>query len=75
MQTLILSDEEAARFLEWQANREVFQQLVDSGVFIIKNGSAELHFDSLGRLASIDAKLKLYRREAKILTTVRVQKS
>tara|TARA_R110000868_G_scaffold35416_2_gene126991 strand:- start:1046 stop:1222 length:177 start_codon:yes stop_codon:yes gene_type:complete len=36
--------------------------LMEAGVFHIKNGSAELHFDSLGRLSSVDIHQKAFRR-------------
>ena len=47
--------------------------LVEAGVFSIKNGSAELHFDSMGRLASIDVHQKAFRRGA--ISTIAIVKS
>lgn len=44
--------------------------MLKSGVFEIKNGSVELHFDSLGRLAAVESHQKLFRRE-KISTVER----
>lgn len=41
---------------------ETIAILMEAGVFEVKNGSAELHFDSLGRLASIDLHQKAFRR-------------
>lgn len=41
---------------------EAIAILMEAGVFDIKNGSAELHFDSMGRLASVDIHQKVFRR-------------
>jgi hypothetical protein len=68
MQTIMLTDTEAASFLEWQRNKALFDLLVETGVFSVKNGSVELHFDSLSRLKSIDAHVKLFRRQEAIST-------
>ncbi len=62
MQTLILTDEEANSFRRWRQHQENFEILEKSGVFGISNGSAELHFNSEGKLSTINTHLAVFRR-------------
>ncbi len=61
MMTLTLTDTEAESFRRWREHQDVFEVLLAHGIFDIRNGSAELHFNSLGQLASLDAHVKLFR--------------
>lgn len=61
MVTVELSPIEAASFLKWREHQPVFETLLDSGILDIKNGSAEIHFNKLGQIASIDAHVKVFR--------------
>lgn len=42
---------------------EAVEIMLIAGVFDVKNGSVELHFDSVGQLASVDAHQKMFRRQ------------
>lgn len=57
-----LTDEEAHSFLEWRRNQENWDILEKSGVFRISNGSAEIHFNNLGLISSVDTHLMSFRR-------------
>lgn len=70
MQTVILNDQEATSFLKWRQFQDNFDVLLAHGVFEIKNGSAELHFDREGNIDSVSAHLKLYKRNKLIHVTV-----
>lgn len=52
---------------------EMVKLMLFAGVFDIRNGSAELHFDSLGRLASIDGHIKMFRKQQ--ISTVVITKN
>lgn len=57
-----LTDAEAVSFLEWRRNQENWDILCASGIFGISNGSAEIHFNANGQIASIDTHQKVFRR-------------
>lgn len=48
-----LSDADAQSFALWRKYQGNFEVLLSSGAFDIKNGSAEVHFDHLGRIATV----------------------
>lgn len=60
--TVDLTETEAASFLKWRENQANFEILAASGVFDIRNGSAEVHFNAEGQIASIEAHVKMFRR-------------
>jgi len=52
--TVFLSPEEATLFVEFQ-KRFTFMKLMESlGAFSVKSGSVTIHFDNLGKIASVD---------------------
>ena len=57
-----LTKADAASFKKWREHQALFELLLKHSIFDIKNGSAELHFDPAGHLASIDAHVKVYRK-------------
>ncbi len=59
---ITLTDEEAESFKRFRQYQGVFEILDRSGVFAITNGSAELHFDSTGQIASINTHMAVFRR-------------
>lgn len=59
---ITLTKDEAASFMKWREHQDAFELLLSHNIFDIKNGSAELHFNSVGHIASIDAHVKLFRR-------------
>ena len=61
MVTIELTHEEAEAFKLFRKHQDEFVLLVHNNIFEIKNGSAELHFDSNGNLASINAHVKVWR--------------
>lgn len=70
MNTLLLNDADAASFIRWQKYRDKFELLVETQVFDVKNGSAEIHFDPQGEIRSIDLHAKVYRRVVIPMVTV-----
>lgn len=56
-----LTDEEAKLFKLFREHQDEFVILVEHNIFEIKNGSAELHFDSNGNLSSVNAHVKVWR--------------
>ena len=49
-----LTEEDAKLFLIYQKRYQFMKLLESLGVFDLKNGSAEIHFDNLGQIAKID---------------------
>lgn len=69
---LTLTEEEAASFLHFRQFEKEFDLLVKSGVFGVRNGSAELHFDAIGTLASIDLHFRVYRQPSPPVVVMKV---
>lgn len=61
--TIILSEEEAKKFVEFQRNYATFMLMLEKGVFTIRNGSAILNFDHLGILQNIQRADMLYSKK------------
>ena len=61
-QMVELTDEEALSFIQWRKHQADWDILVKSGFFDCANGSAEVHFNHLGQIASIDTHIKVFRR-------------
>lgn len=53
MTIIELSDADAQSFVLWRKHQGSFEVLLNAGAFDIKNGSAEVHFDHLGRIAAV----------------------
>ena len=62
MQTIDLTNEDAELFLSFRKNQDVFSVLDKQGIFDIKNGSVEIHFDAAGTMANIVKHEVIYRR-------------
>lgn len=54
MTPIFLTPEEAILFVQFQKHFALVQLLESIKAFDIKNGSVTLHFDSYGKIASID---------------------
>lgn len=63
MQRLDLTDQEALEFIEWRKHQDNFALILASGIMDIKEGSAEIHFDGMGRVGAIKAHVNVYKRE------------
>ena len=61
MTNITLTDQEARMFLVFQEHHQLFCTLHASGVFNIRNGVAQLNFDSSGQITDIDCSFKLYK--------------
>ncbi len=57
-----MTKEEAASFLKWRQFEKEFDLLVKTGVFGVQNGSAEIHFNSTGEIASIELHFAVFRK-------------
>lgn len=65
MATLLeLSEQDAAKFRLFMEHYQEFELLLTAGVFDVRNGSAEVHFNNNGDIASIDIHAKVFRRES-----------
>lgn len=64
MITLELSLEDIERFKLFMKYYDVINTLLVNDVFMIKNGSATLHFSPTGHIVAIDLSRKLYKRTA-----------
>lgn len=60
--TIFLIPTEAVKFRVFQEKYEVFNTLLDNGVFEVRNGSVALHFDNDGTLQLIQRADVLYRK-------------
>lgn len=49
-----MTEDEASRFIAYQQYHDIFNVLLDNGVFDTKNGSVVLHFNFQGQLMKID---------------------
>lgn len=57
---LYIPNEEAKKFILFQEYYDNFSILVDSGVFMQKNGAVTLHFDANGTIQTIQRADVLY---------------
>lgn len=57
---IFLNEEDSAKFVLFMEHYDLFNLLLDKGVFNIKNGSATIHYNHLGTVTSIDRKDVLY---------------
>lgn len=64
MTHLELSDQDAKSFLLFLQHQANFELLLDNRVFELQNGSAEIHFNRDGDIASIDLHAKVFKRES-----------
>lgn len=58
---LEITEEDALLFKLFREYQDEFRLLVEHNIFEIKNGSAEIHFDSRGNMASINAHIKVWK--------------
>lgn len=58
-----LDPQEALEFTNWRMNQDLFNQLMNIGVFGVRNGHAELHFDADGNLCDASLHFKVFRRK------------
>lgn len=61
--TLELNAQEAASFMAWREHQDTFEKLLACGVFGVRNGHAEIHFDHEGNLASASLHFKVFQRK------------
>lgn len=47
---------------EWSRVKDTIHTLAERDVFLMRNGSVSLHFDSLGNLQEIEFKYKRWKR-------------
>lgn len=52
--TIQLSSKDAMEFVKFQKHYALVELLDSLGAFEIKNGSVEIHFDSMGQIGSVD---------------------
>lgn len=57
-----LNAQEAQEFIAWQEHHDLFKKLLDLGVFGVRNGSAELHFDAQGALSNAKLHFTVFNR-------------
>lgn len=57
-----LNAQEAQSFLEWREHQTLFDKLRNLGVFGVRNGHAELHFDMDGNLSSASLHFKVFQK-------------
>ena len=57
-----LNPQEAESFLAWREHQDTFEKLLACGVFGVRNGHAEIHFDPDGNLASTTLHFKVFQR-------------
>lgn len=56
-----LNEVDAASFVRWRQYQSTFELLVENRVFDIRNGYAQLNFDKLGNIGSIDLHMNVFR--------------
>lgn len=74
MTTLELSEQDAQAFMLFMQHIDKIETLLDNRVFDVRNGSAEIHFNHDGEIASIDLHSKVFKRVAIAQTTVAIVK-
>ncbi len=70
-----LTEAEALAFKLFREHQDRFMLLVENRVFDLRNGSAELHFDPQGEIASIDLHAKVFRRIKVVIAPVDTMKN
>ena len=58
--TLFLTPPEALLFKDFQQYHQTFTLMCQKGVFSVKNGSVEIHFDHEGTIKKIERRDSLY---------------
>lgn len=58
--TIFISDQEAIQFRLFQQHYSQFMLMVNKGVFQVRDGSVEVHFDHTGTIQKIDRHDPLY---------------
>lgn len=69
-----LTDQDAEAFRQFRKYQDKMMLLVEHRVFDLLNGSAEIHFDPQGDIASIDMNAKVFRKAKLTLQTIAVVK-
>lgn len=59
---LELNAQEIQSFMAWREHQDTFEKLQELGVFGVRNGSVELHFDTEGNLSSALLHFKVFQR-------------
>lgn len=62
MTVIELNDQEARAFMAFRANQENIEIMLASGVFDMRLGSVEIHFDGDGRVGAITGHPTLFKR-------------
>lgn len=70
MTIIELTEHDAQAFLLFRKYQDKFALLVETQVFDVRNGSAEIHFNRNGDIASIDLHAKVFRRVELGINTV-----
>jgi len=64
--TLIeLTESDAGLFIEFRKYQDVFDMLMQTGVFDVKGGSVTIHFNAQGQIARVDKNETVFYRTAK----------
>lgn len=69
MTTLELTDQDAQLFRAFRENQTNIQIMLAAGVFEMRHGSVEIHFDMEGRIGAIIGHPTLYKRDKLIVVT------
>lgn len=65
--TIELTDADALAFRAFRENQTAIEVMLAAGVFEIRRGSVEIHFDMEGKIGAIIGHPTLYRREHAIV--------
>ncbi len=61
MTIIELNDTDAKAFVLFRQHQEKVMLLIENRIFDLRNGSAEIHFNREGAIASIDMHAKVFR--------------
>lgn len=67
--TIELTDKDAEYFLLFREHQDNIEVMLKAGVFDMRRGSVEMHFDNEGRIGVITGHPLLYKRETILVVT------
>lgn len=68
--TIELTDKEAKQFVAFKKYQTIFETMDKAGVFDIRRGSAEIHFDERGEIGIINMHANIYNKREILIVGV-----
>lgn len=67
--TIELNDKDASVFLAFRQHQDNIEVMLNAGIFNMRRGSVEIHFDAEGKIGVITGHPLLYKRDTIVVLT------